>query len=1156
MSAFVTETLPEDLNVLLFSQSPVLADLFADQLNQHGLEVTQKSSDIASLTHFLESGLSSTWYKVFWIDDVNHLSIDQAKKMSKIFQEIKGLSYVVMHHPFTYRGIKQFEIIGQKIIDVSVFFEQRAPYTSILTYKDVLSNEFFSLNYQQIIHFLHQTRFPFTDDNLGFLNEKELIEGVISLSFDPRGGKRRVVVSKRPLLTKTVMKAVQSEFRRRFKGEEVLLQKELSLEWGSGFKEFAVPGSPTLDEVVSELIVEAKFHYQPEKSTEEPIPSDIPKPQIPKPKPVEDLQKLSQKEVPLESDQAHSLENSKEEEPLSSDEIFSKKRPTENSAKHTQPQEERVESKKPERVVRKIVAPILPTKNQVSTEFIESLPISQLVPSSLRQFPSSSTFSSSSKSIVRPMSHIQERSIQVHVETPLMTVPRRAPVLIPEQHVPEIRRSKIILHQFSSSLEKRVNKPSQQEHIPKINPQITARVHQEQQHEQERKVEHVREEDQQKKQLEKKIATLFSGTIKPQPTLSLRKKERITPIQVLFGRETRVGKWYRAQKGVFLLCLAISITTVSLVGLFFFSISSLQRNLVVMAQQFESGGGVEKKQIERLVFSQNLLEKQLSLYSAVVGTSFFSDAYSSVDVSKKLSTLSTALSDIQTRHIQTIRQVLGSVEGDPVSTLIPSLGNADTVYKQLSLLEGELKDAESSSFFQTQLSSQQQEDFIDSITEIRRSVLIGQQLTEVLPNLLGKESNKTLAIVLQDAQELRATGGFVQSVALVTLNGGRVSDIKIIKPDSLSSAVGEVAAPEEVAQYLGEKQWFLRDGNWNPNFDVTAKQIQFFLEKGLNTKIDGVIGLNTHSLAKIIGSMGSVTVKDFNDESITDKNFAERQFFYAKTSLANANQAQASSQPEFLESVFEATLEKLRKVDDTQTKVLMEILSEQLKQAEITASFHDLATETTFGSLGWTGTIINPPCPTQLAQDQCLVSRIYQVDSNVGVNKVNFSVKKKVDHSIQIKPEQIIHQRSVTYENSSSTNSWPGGVYKNYIRWYLPDNVKLRIVTINGKEVDPTLIKQYQDKSSKVIGVLVEVLSETTTNVVLEYEEEPIGKQASYAFFDQKQPGTGATPTKITMFYDEQFIPIVIAPDAQVSGEKIEFSFWGGEHIFAGVKFR
>lgn len=1123
MNAFVTETLPEDLDVLLFSQTPVLADLFADQLTQHGLQVTQKSSDLASLTHFLNSGLSSTWYKVFWIDDVNHLTIDQAKKMVQIFQEIKGLSYLVMHQPFTYHGQKQFELIGQKLIDISVFFEQRSPYTSVLTFRDLLSNEAFSLNYQQIIHFLNKSKFPFTDDQIGFLSDREVMEGLATLSFDPRGGKRRVVVGKRPILTKTLMKAVQNEFRRRFKGEEVLLQRDVKVEWSDGFKDFSVPSSATLDEVVSELIVEAKFHYQPEK-VEEFIPDSIPKPNIPKAKPVI-LKPEVTKPKPEENVKSFvaEIEEETEQLPVKDSKLEEKIEKLVPKSIAAQPKIDKVEKTLPKKLVR--------TLN--TQEFLENLPLSELVPKS-----------------------IQENMIQVHVQAPVAVAINRPPILIPEQRMPEIRRSKIILHQFSTSLENHVpTRPVEQQIIPKISPQIAARVLQEQQHEKEKHQEYEKEEDQKKKMLENKIANLFSGTLKPQRTLTLRRKERVTPIQILFGRDTKIGKWYRAQKTIFWFCLAVSITTISLVGLFFFSVTSLERNLMKIAQHFEQGIEVDKADTDSLIFSQNLLKKQLSIYSTVAGTGIFSDAYTDLELSQKLSTLTIALGEIQSSHVKTIRQVLGAESGDPVATLIPSLGQTDTVYKQLSLLEAELEDADSNSFFHTHFAEEQQKDLIDSISEIRRNVLVGQQLTEVLPNVLNKEQKKTIAVVLQDSQELRATGGFVQAVALVTLDGGKVSDVKIVKPDSLSDTVGgEVNPPEEVTEYLGEKQLFLRDGNWNPNFEATSKQIKFFLEKGLSTQIDGVVGINTNSLAKIIGAIGSVTVKDFDDETITEKNFAERQFFYAKASLLN--NADAASKPEFLNSVFKVTLDKLKTIDDTQTKQLMTVLSDQLKQAEVTMSFQDLATETTMGTLGWTGNIIAPPCPTQLVQDQCLVSRIYQIDSNVGVNKVNYSVKKKVGHSIQIKPENIIHQRTVTYENSSNTNSWPGGVYKNYIRWYLPDNVKLRTVTINDKEVEAEKIKQYQDKSSKVVGVYVEVLPETTAKVVLEYEEESIGKQASYAFFDQKQPGTGSTPAKISIFYDPQYVPTVIAPEAQISGEKIEYSFWGGEHSFAGVKFR
>jgi hypothetical protein len=665
----------------------------------------------------------------------------------------------------------------------------------------------------------------------------------------------------------------------------------------------------------------------------------------------------------------------------------------------------------------------------------------------------------------------------------------------------------------------------------------------------------VEPEADQKKILEKKVATLFAGTLKPQKKLTLHREKKPSPFQILFNRDTKIGKWYTAQKGMVVLCSAVIFTSVTLVGTYFFSLSYLQHQVAMMVESFESGSALDQKQVARLSFAKNLVEKQLNVYSTVLGTSALADSFSRVEAAEKISSLTTALEEIQSAQLKAFRQFLGIETGDPISTLNPTLVQAETVYKELSLLEAELKQPEGDSFLQTQFTDDQQKELIDSLSQIRRSVLISQQLTEALPNVLVKGKKKTVAIVLQDATELRATGGFVQSIALVTISDGRVSEYKMVKPDEVVSPDGVVVPPDEIKKYLGESQWYLRDGNWNPSFDLTSKQIASFIERGTSTPVDAVVGLNTRSLSKFLGVVGAVNLDDLDGTTVTDKTFADQQLQFTKQSLLDSEKG--VTKPDFLSSTFSAVLEKMKHLSEEESKELLVSASDQVKQDELLFFSSDSAIQSTLGALGWNGTIIAPPCPAQLAQDQCLVSSMYQVDSNVGVNKVNSTVKKKVEHGVQLTKEKIVHQRTITYENSSATNSWPGGSYKNYIRWYIPTEAKLKIVTINSKQVDPSLINQYQEKNFTVVGTMVEIPPQTTAKVTIEYEEAPIDtKKSSFVFFDQKQPGTGNTPTKITFFYDDAFVPAVVAPEADVTGNKIEFSSIGDKHSFVGVKFK
>src|SRR5579859_7780532 len=108
-----------------------------------------------------------------------------------------------------------------------------------------------------------------------------------------------------------------------------------------------------------------------------------------------------------------------------------------------------------------------------------------------------------------------------------------------------------------------------------------------------------------------------------------------------------------------------------------------------------------------------------------------------------------------------------------------------------------------------------------------------------LPNLIAKlDDINTLAqilltnthryvILFQNSEELRATGGFMGSYALVELQNGRLTKLDIqdiYQPDG--QFYGFVEAPPGVKDYLSSgKGLRLPDANWSPDFPTSAAAI-------------------------------------------------------------------------------------------------------------------------------------------------------------------------------------------------------------------------------------------------------------------------------------------------------------------------------------------
>jgi hypothetical protein len=137
--------------------------------------------------------------------------------------------------------------------------------------------------------------------------------------------------------------------------------------------------------------------------------------------------------------------------------------------------------------------------------------------------------------------------------------------------------------------------------------------------------------------------------------------------------------------------------------------------------------------------------------------------------------------------------------------------------------------------------------------------------------------------LFQNESELRPTGGFIGSYGLLTFKSGKLISFEIKDIYEADGQLqGHVEPPWEIKNYLNEANWYMRDANWKADFVKTSADIQWFLGKEMNQKVDGVIGIDLAVAKSILGVIGEVYVPDFN-EKINSNNLYEQAEYYAET---------------------------------------------------------------------------------------------------------------------------------------------------------------------------------------------------------------------------------------------------------------------------------
>lgn len=583
-----------------------------------------------------------------------------------------------------------------------------------------------------------------------------------------------------------------------------------------------------------------------------------------------------------------------------------------------------------------------------------------------------------------------------------------------------------------------------------------------------------------------------------------------------------------------------------------------------------------------LRFKTMIVSSQLAFYSRFIPPSFFYEPSNLIDISTNFDSTLIDLEVLKEKQIDLVLNILGKNTAlvDPSTLQSDGANGTRSVYDRLSRLSAQLQEFIETEQFGGKKSEIQK--VASSIEKQRAALLMYQQLEPLLPGILGNEGKKTYAVIFQNEQELRATGGFIQAVALLTFDSGMLIDFQVFSSYQLDNQLAAlVEPPTDLKEILGENRLFLRDANWNPDFPSSANQISWFLDQILGKKVDGVIGINIHVLQDLLAGVGPLELKNYN-EVITEKNIFERMEFHSEITLVETSESN-----DYAVVLLKALFQKISEVPQESIPALLSSLSTSIEEKQLLIQAKNPQVTEVISGLGWSGSLLSPACPAQLSVAPCLVDTLAVIDSNVGVNKANAHLKRTDRHTVLLDDRAANHSHSITFENTAQSNAWPKGPYQSYLRFYIPVSSTVKSMIINGQKIDDSELMQEPfsvvdiEKNPtlskfKNIGVRTSTPIKTKTQIDFEYSTPLLSSQVvssvetplyktnqksgtnstmSYVFYMQKQPGSVTPLSAITLSYPPSLIPMVIAPQAQTDLDSITYTNLDKEHIFVGALF-
>ena len=308
--------------------------------------------------------------------------------------------------------------------------------------------------------------------------------------------------------------------------------------------------------------------------------------------------------------------------------------------------------------------------------------------------------------------------------------------------------------------------------------------------------------------------------------------------------------------------------------------------------------------------------------------------------------------------------------------------------------------------------------------------LVEEMLSQVLDysdaflKILGHDNSRQYLLIFQNNSEIRATGGFIGTYGLLTLDRGEIKDLFVDGIFNADGQLHEKIIPPKPIQKISTA-WSMHDANWFPDFPTSAEKIEWFYEKTGGPTVDGVISLTPTVIERLLELTGPIPMPEY--EVILDSsNFVELiqyevEIDYDKV-LNKPKKILVDFVPKFIEAVNSLSFQEKQEV--------LDILFNCLTEKHILVYFNNSSLEEIMVKEGWAGELL------ETDKDYLSV-----VSSNINGYKTDKMIEETIEHQAEIQEDgSIIDTVTITrkHQGGNSEYDWWNRVNSNYLRVYLP----------------------------------------------------------------------------------------------------------------------
>lgn len=306
------------------------------------------------------------------------------------------------------------------------------------------------------------------------------------------------------------------------------------------------------------------------------------------------------------------------------------------------------------------------------------------------------------------------------------------------------------------------------------------------------------------------------------------------------------------------------------------------------------------------------------------------------------------------------------------------------------------------------------------------------QLGDTLKEIFGGTGLRRYLVVFQNEHEIRPTGGFIGSFALLDVKDGKIVKMTIPAGGSydLQGQLTEYLEPP-TPLLLANKRWEFQDANWFADFPASAEKLLWFYRKSRNLTADGVIAVNSSVLTRLLTITGPL-----NDSARGLTLTADNAVSAIQKIVEEGPEKKANKPKQILSDLAPQFISYLENISPSDVLPLLTNLQEALEQKEIQAYFTDAVAQNSVEQYGWSGKIL----PAGNSQDYLMV-----VNTNIQGMKSDANITQTISHQALIQPDgSVIDTVTVTRSHAGvGAEKLYAQPNIDYLRVYVPAGAKL-----------------------------------------------------------------------------------------------------------------